>query len=69
MFIRKILFEFFSKIGFKDTIMALEEDDFIKMGAYVQEHLSEWLSEISFTKPLPIYEVELLERIPRVEKD
>ena len=49
--------------------MALEERDFEKISNFIQEHLSEWLSGQSLAKPPLVYEIELRERIVRVEEE
>jgi hypothetical protein len=43
--------------------LAKEDIDFIK------EHLGEWLVEVSLGKPPAVYEIELRERMVRVEEE
>ncbi|MYL23453.1 hypothetical protein GLV89_06580 [Halomonas alkaliantarctica] len=43
--------------------MALAESDI----EYIKAHLGEWLAEQSLGKPPAVYEIELRERIVRVE--
>ena len=45
--------------------MALAESDI----QYIKEHLGEWLAEQSLGKPPAVYEVELRERMVRVEEE
>ena len=51
--------------------LAQEDLDLIKqqLGDYVKEHLSEWLVEQSLGKPPVVYEIELRERMVRVEEE
>jgi len=53
--------------------MALAQEDLelIKqqLGTYVKEHLSDWLAEQSLGKPPVVYEIELRERMVRVEEE
>jgi len=53
--------------------MALAQEDLelIKqqLGAYVKENLSDWLAEQSLGKPPVVYEIELRERMVRVEEE
>ena len=36
---------------------------------YIKDHLGEWLAEQSLGKPLAVYEIELRERMVRVEEE
>lgn len=45
--------------------MALAEEDI----QFIKDHLAEWLAEQSLGKPPAVYEVELRERMVRVEED
>ena len=49
--------------------MALAKEDFNKIGAYIREHLGEWLKEEGFSKRSLDYELEMRERIVRVEEE
>lgn len=44
--------------------MALSQDDI----QFIKAHMSEWLAEQSLGKPSVVYEIELRERMVRVEK-
>lgn len=45
--------------------MALAEEDI----AYIKRHLAEWFAEVSIAKPAMVYEIELRERLVRVEEE
>ncbi|MBK5930575.1 hypothetical protein [Halochromatium salexigens] len=45
--------------------MALAEEDI----AYIKTHIGEWLTEQSLGKPAAVYEIELRERMVRVEEE
>ena len=45
--------------------MALEQKDI----DFIKEHLGEWLTEVSLAKPPAVYEIELRERMVRVEEE
>jgi hypothetical protein len=45
--------------------MALAEEDI----RYIKQHLGEWLAEQSLGKPPAVYEIELRERMVRVEDE
>jgi hypothetical protein len=45
--------------------MALAEEDI----RYIKQHLGEWLAEQSLGKPPAVYEIELRERMVRVEEE
>ena len=49
--------------------MALAEEDFDRIGAFVKEHIATWLAEQSLGKPPVVYEIELRERMVRVEEE
>ena len=45
--------------------MALAEQDI----AFIKQHLGEWLAEVRLGKPPAVYEIELRERMIRVEEE
>ena len=45
--------------------MALAEQDI----EFIKQHLEEWLTEVSLGKPPAVYEIELRERMIRVEEE
>ena len=49
--------------------MALEVEELEQIGGYVKAHLGEWMVEAQLGKPLAVYEVELRERMVRVEEE
>ena len=49
--------------------MPLVQEDYDAIGEYVQKHISEWLGNQSFAKPPQVYEIELRERMVRVEEE
>ena len=49
--------------------MALAQKDVEEICGYVKENLPEWLAEQSLGKPPRVYEIELRERIVRVEEE
>ena len=49
--------------------MPLAIDDYEAIGEYVRQHLSQWLSDQSLAKPCHVYEIELRERMVRVEEE
>ncbi|MBF0419739.1 MAG: hypothetical protein HQL78_06190, partial [Magnetococcales bacterium] len=53
--------------------MALQNSDIEQLTIHVAEHvklhLAEWLGEKSLGKPIPLYEIEMRERIVRVEEE
>ncbi|MFO7749809.1 MAG: hypothetical protein R6V54_06910 [Desulfobacteraceae bacterium] len=49
--------------------MPLAVDDYEAIGEYVRRHLSQWLSDQSLAKPPHVYEIELRERMVRVEEE
>jgi DNA anti-recombination protein RmuC len=53
--------------------MALTQEDLERikqeLGAYVKANLSDWLAEQSLGKPPVVYEIELRERMVRVEEE
>ncbi len=44
--------------------MSLAQEDI----EFIKQHLGEWLTEVSLGKPLAVYEIELRERMVRVEE-
>lgn len=49
--------------------MALAQQDLQQIGEYVKEHIDEWIAEHSLGKPPVVYEIELRERMVRVEEE
>ena len=49
--------------------MPLAQEDYDAIGKYVQKHMSEWLGNQSLAKPPQVYEIELRERMVRVEEE
>ncbi len=49
--------------------MALTGEDFEQLADYMKSHLAEWLAEKSLGKPPAVYEIELRERMVRVEEE
>ena len=49
--------------------MALAQEDFERLGDYVKSHIGDWLAEQSLGKPVVVYEIELRERMVRVEEE
>jgi hypothetical protein len=49
--------------------MQLKQEDFETVGAYINGHLTAWLAESSLGKSSYIYEIDLRERIVRVEEE
>ena len=49
--------------------MALANEDFQEIGEFVRKNLSQWLSDQSLAKPPHVYEIELRERMVRVEEE
>lgn len=49
--------------------MALAQEDLQQIGEYVKSHISEWIAEQSLGKPPVVYEIELRERMVRVEEE
>ena len=49
--------------------MALEKKDFEQIASYIKVHLGEWLSDKSLAQLPVVYEIELRERIVRVEEE
>ncbi|MBK5930576.1 hypothetical protein [Halochromatium salexigens] len=45
--------------------MALADEDI----AFIKTHIGEWLTEQSLSKPAAVYEIELRERMVRVEEE
>ena len=48
--------------------MPLAQQDLQQIGEYVKNHISEWIAEQSLGKPPEVYELELRERMVRVEE-
>ena len=49
--------------------MSLAQEDYEAIGEYVRGRLSDWLQEQSLGKPPLVYEIELRERMVRVEEE
>ena len=49
--------------------MTLQEKDLEQITAHVKVHLGEWMLEQRLGKPLEVYEIELRERMVRVEEE
>ena len=49
--------------------MPLAKDDFETIAQYIRENLPTWLAEQSLGKPPQVYEIELRERMVRVEEE
>ncbi|MBK1621019.1 hypothetical protein CKO42_21855 [Lamprobacter modestohalophilus] len=49
--------------------MALAQEDLQQIGEYVKNHIGEWIAEQSLGKPPVVYEIELRERMVRVEEE
>ncbi len=49
--------------------MALAKKDFEEIGKFVQENMANWLSGQSYAKPVQVYEIELRERMIRLEEE
>ncbi len=49
--------------------MALASEDLETVGKYVKDNISDWLAEKSYAKPPQVYEIELRERMVRVEEE
>jgi len=49
--------------------MALAQEDLEQLGDYVKAHIGDWLAEQSLGKPAVVYEIELRERMVRVEEE
>ncbi len=49
--------------------MALAEEDLQQIGEYVKRHISDWIAEQSLGQPPVVYEIELRERMVRVEEE
>ncbi len=49
--------------------MPLGQEDYEAIGEYVRRHLSQWLQDQSLAKPPQVYELELRERMVRVEEE
>ena len=49
--------------------MALQKEDLEQVGEYLKENISKILAEQSLGKPVVVYEIELRERMIRVEEE
>ena len=49
--------------------MALAQQDLQQIGEYVKAHIGDWIVEQSLGKPPVVYEIELRERMVRVEEE
>ncbi|MFO7884993.1 MAG: hypothetical protein R6U68_09235 [Desulfobacteraceae bacterium] len=49
--------------------MPLAQEDFEAIGKYVRQHMGQWLGEQSLAQPPQVYEIELRERMVRVEEE
>ena len=49
--------------------MALAQEDLHQIGEYVKDHIGDWIAEQSLGKPTVVYEIELRERMVRVEEE
>ena len=49
--------------------MPFANEDYEAIGQYVRRNLGEWLQEQSLSKPPHVYEIELRERMFRVEEE
>ena len=49
--------------------MTLAQQDLQQIGEYVKDHISDWIAEQSLGKPPVVYEIELRERMVRVEEE
>jgi len=49
--------------------MPFAKEDYEAIGEYVRQHLGGWLQEQSLSKPPHVYEIELRERMVRVEEE
>ncbi len=49
--------------------MALAEEDLQQIGEYVKRHIGDWMAKQRLGKPPVVYEVELRERMVRVEEE
>jgi ABC-type phosphate transport system auxiliary subunit len=49
--------------------MALAQEDLQQIGEYVKSNIGDWIAEQSLGKPPVVYEIELRERMVRVEEE
>ncbi|MEA2060297.1 MAG: hypothetical protein U9P10_07295 [Thermodesulfobacteriota bacterium] len=49
--------------------MPLAQENFEAIGKYVRQHMGQWLGEQSLAQPPQVYEIELRERMVRVEEE
>ncbi|HRZ25550.1 MAG TPA: hypothetical protein P5346_00800 [Spirochaetota bacterium] len=52
-----------------EKTMALQDEDLVKIGAYVQQRLPEWLAGMNYARTIYDRDMELRERIVRVEEE
>ncbi|MFO7886178.1 MAG: hypothetical protein R6U68_15280, partial [Desulfobacteraceae bacterium] len=51
------------------SVMPLAQEDYEAIGEYVRQHMGEWLGAQSLAHPPQVYEIELRERMVRVEEE
>ena len=49
--------------------MLIEEEQLEEIGEYVRDHIDEWMAGKSVSRPSLLYEIDLRERIVRVEEE
>jgi hypothetical protein len=49
--------------------MPLAKDDYEAIGHFIRKNLTSWLAEQSLGQPPQVYEIELRERMVRVEEE
>jgi len=49
--------------------MAIAQEDLRQIGDYVKNNISDWIAEQGLGKPPVVYEIELRERMVRVEEE
>ncbi len=49
--------------------MALDQKDLEFIEEHIKKHIGQWLAELSYAKPPQVYEIELRERMVRVEEE
>jgi len=49
--------------------MPLAQEDYEAIGKYVRQHMGEWFGELSLANPPQVYEIELRERMVRVDEE
>jgi len=60
---------YFNTIQHRRTVMSLEQKDFEAIEKFMKENLPRFLAEQSLGKPPMVYEIELRERMVRVEEE